>query len=852
MTIYWTEPTAREMADSFADLWNSSAPTPSTKPQTLGSISRSPAPTTSNGTGYRRPDAFSMLSSAGGSSIPSTRSGTPASHPKSNGPSPKPATAAAGDAFSGLLSGAISAKPTSQMTMAERAAQAERDRREAALKTNMAPKASSAWDGLDSLGGGPSTRSPASTTPVVDDDWGLGDFGAPSATAVPAKSARPAPAEDEWGVTSPAVHDDGWGMDELKDTRSKNLWDMDEFTDTPPLPPRRRSDSPSNDFNFGDREDESGFLNGDADDILGDLAKPPEQARRQSPPVCIFLYFSTNSRLTIYQQRPPQSRSISPPPHILGRIVEMGFSIQQARVALASTDTGLDVEAALETLLSNGAASGSPNPSPPPALPRRTSHQSAHATQSPPPRARPRDPRASSPEAESNIQEQADKLMAQASQIGLSFFNKANAAWKEGRDRVQKAYAERLAEGNAAEDGRSSSRSSANGRPKWMQSDDGWKDDDEGHVQPSGGFADEQDRPRARSRQHSSTAAAPPVASRPQAAAPTRTVDLFATDNEPVAYVSPFRRGKAAPTPAATPPRRAATPPPAKPLRTLVTASSSSISTSQTHKSQGAEKFKLGQYGEAEISYTRAIECLPAGHLSLVPLYNNRALVRLKTGDYNGAAGDASAVVELVDEGTWRDEQKRSKSAEEGAGVDLGDGLVKAWKRRAEALEGREKWDEARKDWERVAGAGWAAAGMRTEGVRGLGRCKKMINPPPPSAPKPKARPPPRRGPTPPSQALTDLKKANDAAAAEDNEKYELKDSVDARLMAWKGGKETNIRALIASLDSVLWPELGLQKTSIADLVSPGQVKVRYTRAIAKVHPDKVSRCFFGLLLGWC
>jgi hypothetical protein len=63
---------------------------------------------------------------------------------------------------------------------------------------------------------------------------------------------------------------------------------------------------------------------------------------------------------------------------------------------------------------------------------------------------------------------------------------------------------------------------------------------------------------------------------------------------------------------------------------------------------------------------------------------------------------------------------------------------------------------------------------------------------------------------------------------------------VDARLIAWKGGKETNIRALIASLETVLWSELGWQKVGMAELVTPSQVKVKYTKAIAKLHPDKV------------
>ena len=42
----------------------------------------------------------------------------------------------------------------------------------------------------------------------------------------------------------------------------------------------------------------------------------------------------------------------------------MRFSPQQARIALAATDTGLDVQAALETLLANGAGDTStPSPS---------------------------------------------------------------------------------------------------------------------------------------------------------------------------------------------------------------------------------------------------------------------------------------------------------------------------------------------------------------------------------------------------------------------------------------------------------------------------------------------------------
>ena len=110
---------------------------------------------------------------------------------------------------------------------------------------------------------------------------------------------------------------------------------------------------------------------------------------------------------------------------------------------------------------------------------------------------------------------------------------------------------------------------------------------------------------------------------------------------------------------------------------------------------------------------------------------------------------------------------------------------------------------------------------------------------PPKPKPKPQARPA-RRVPTPPSEALNRVREANNAAEAEDLQKHALKDSVDGRLLAWKGGKEANIRALIASLDTILWPELGLQKVGMHELVTPSQVKIRYTKAIAKLHPDKV------------
>ena len=86
------------------------------------------------------------------------------------------------------------------------------------------------------------------------------------------------------------------------------------------------------------------------------------------------------------------------------------------------------------------------------------------------------------------------------------------------------------------------------------------------------------------------------------------------------------------------------------------------------------------------------------------------------------------------------------------------------------------------------------------------------------------------------------MRKAAEDAEAEDAARADLKDSVDARLLAWKKEKEANVRALIASLDTVLWPELGpTLKVDMKDLLTPGQVKVKYMKAFGRLHPDKVS-----------
>ncbi|PHH86012.1 hypothetical protein CDD83_10879 [Cordyceps sp. RAO-2017] len=86
------------------------------------------------------------------------------------------------------------------------------------------------------------------------------------------------------------------------------------------------------------------------------------------------------------------------------------------------------------------------------------------------------------------------------------------------------------------------------------------------------------------------------------------------------------------------------------------------------------------------------------------------------------------------------------------------------------------------------------------------------------------------------------MRSANQAAAREEDEKFALADRVDAAVSAWRDGKRDNLRALLGSLDRVLWEGSGWKKVGMHELVMANKVKVIYMRAIAKTHPDKLPQ----------
>lgn len=292
---------------------------------------------------------------------------------------------------------------------------------------------------------------------------------------------------------------------------------------------------------------------------------------------------------------------------------------------------------------------------------------------------------------------------------------------------------------------------------------------------------------------------------------------------------------------------------PKAPSRQIPAVSPAALSASAGHRKTGGEAFKRGDYAAAHESYTAALTPLPASHPIMIIVLSNRSLTALKTGDAKTAVSDADRALELIGVGQGVSESIELGSSE--ATKDMRDFYGKALMRKAEALEHMEKWADATSVWRQAIAAGVGGA----VSLRGRDRCEKAAAPkaaePARAKPAAPARSVPARGlgnsmqrPTlsSPSSAtaVKALRAANAAAEKVDDERFALTDQVDARLTTWKGGKADNLRALLQSLDGVLWSEAGWKKVGMSDLVMPNKVKIVYMKAIAKVHPDKVSQHF--------
>lgn len=75
-----------------------------------------------------------------------------------------------------------------------------------------------------------------------------------------------------------------------------------------------------------------------------------------------------------------------------------------------------------------------------------------------------------------------------------------------------------------------------------------------------------------------------------------------------------------------------------------------------------------------------------------------------------------------------------------------------------------------------------------------------------------------------------------------EEETLRCKDDVDAKVALWSRTKESNLRALLSSLQDILPSKYGWKTVGLGNLMAVNDVKKTYMRAVAKCHPDKAPR----------
>ena len=327
----------------------------------------------------------------------------------------------------------------------------------------------------------------------------------------------------------------------------------------------------------------------------------------------------------------------------------------------------------------------------------------------------------------------------------------------------------------------------------------------------------------------------------PKPAVPEPEPDLLLETSNPPPQSVPSR-----PNPEIRPrttPAASLTSRPLPPRRINPSLSSFALQASTRERQEGNSAFKRGDYAQATTHYSTSLSVVPSTHPLAIVLFTNRALSLSKTGDAKASMSDAKSAIDSIGP---------SRGANETIDLGISEGnkpmstyWEKAMTRQAEALEHMERWAEAAAIWRSCVEAGVGGA----TSIAGRNRSEKAAAPPSqakPSAPrkvalKPRPKPTALGDLSPDSESVIRLRAANAAADRVDDEKFALADVVDERVSRWRAGKEGNLRALLSTLDNVLWSESGWKKVGVGDILLPGKVKLVYMKGIAKVHPDKVN-----------
>lgn len=90
-------------------------------------------------------------------------------------------------------------------------------------------------------------------------------------------------------------------------------------------------------------------------------------------------------------------------------------------------------------------------------------------------------------------------------------------------------------------------------------------------------------------------------------------------------------------------------------------------------------------------------------------------------------------------------------------------------------------------------------------------------------------------------KALKEIREREAAKAKSESDEDLVRQKLEPKIKAWaeEHGKKKQLRALLASMDKVLWPGAKWKPIGLGDLLDDKKVKVGYHKASRVVHPDK-------------
>ncbi|CAI8619168.1 unnamed protein product [Vicia faba] len=92
------------------------------------------------------------------------------------------------------------------------------------------------------------------------------------------------------------------------------------------------------------------------------------------------------------------------------------------------------------------------------------------------------------------------------------------------------------------------------------------------------------------------------------------------------------------------------------------------------------------------------------------------------------------------------------------------------------------------------------------------------------------------------AKALAEKNQRDLQSQREQAERSRIGETLDFEIKRWSAGKDGNLRALLSTLQYVLWPECGWQPVGLTDLITAAAVKKAYRKATLCIHPDKVQQ----------